>query len=104
MKITIEIPDQHMIDALRGAYSGYWCKYGAANWPNLAFCVTELEDTKERLPMGTYRVNRSRIAKAFNRMAIDYPTIFARFMAQNNDGNDNDILLQLACFNEVKYG
>jgi hypothetical protein len=99
MKITITIPNKHIRQAILGAHSRYWCS-----------CLTPRVDGSYSVKESGYdaepaiRFGKAKIARALDLIAANHIPLFARFAAGKNDGPDNDILLQYACFGELKYG
>lgn len=48
-------------------------------------------------------INRQRIIKTLEIMAIGYSVNFGNIMSDNSDAADADVFLQVACFGEVLY-
>lgn len=106
MKITIEVPDAAIDAALAAPHSRYWAK--KASWhrypEGAEGFVLEHSDLgrtgkPERIMLGS-----SKLKAALTKMAETQPARFARVKANEADGVDGDILLQLMAFGEVKYG
>lgn len=99
MKITIELQDKNIHNALERPHSRYWtneCYWDPSTCTGNV--IDRLEDNEPKIFL-----NSESIGKAFDVMYKEYPMCFARFMAGEIDGVDGDTLLQLMAFGERKY-
>jgi hypothetical protein len=100
MKITIEIPDEHIHDTLLYPHYNYWtneCKWDSVTCTGY---VIDVEEDDEPI----IELDASDLVKAFDILHKQYPKTFARFLSGDTDGVDGDSLLQLMAFGELKYG
>lgn len=95
MKLTIEVPDEHINGALAAPHSRYWAD--SAQW----------DPTKRSGKNGQHapiELNSHALKTALCLMATVCPRHFSRLMAGEYDGVTGDILLQLMAFGELRYG
>lgn len=101
MKIWLDIP-QSKVDSVISSGLGaikYWCK--SYRWDSVReeHCFFEEESNNE------IRLTDSDFGDALAKMAVDCPQHFGNFMSKLGwDQTTGDVLIQLACFGELKYG
>lgn len=105
MRITIEVPDEHIDGALAEPSSLYWAL--EASWRRYNDSpegwVLErggaADGAAERHLLGA-----ARLKKALGLMYHVRPVQFAKLASGQYDGETGDLLLQLMAFGEMKYG
>jgi hypothetical protein len=103
VKITITIPDAAIRQAILGAHSRYWAK-------DLTVCadgsyrLIEHMVTHDENQWVHHRFGKAKIAKAIEAMIMKHSTNLGRLADGCCDGPDGDLLIQYACFGELKYG
>jgi hypothetical protein len=97
MKITITIPDAAIRQAIRGAHSRYWAGTLYC-YPDGSYGIMEGEQQ--------HRFGKAKIAAAIKLLSKDKPNFesFGRLCDGCCDGPDGDLLIQYACFGELKHG
>ncbi len=117
MKITLDVSDIRIAQALVGAHSQYWCASitfssssdasGPAQWRRLVLAHTSATVTQRpdggNLPEALPITART-IATGLGKLAVAYPAVFGRLAGGEADGADGDTLLQCVVFGEVIYG
>jgi hypothetical protein len=105
MRVQIEIPDVNVHNAIRGArmpWSNGTCgrsEFLSQTWKT-SFTVHEVGDGETDV---NHTVTISRINKAIKLMAQNSPEHFGYLMANRSDSETGDLLIQYACFGEIKY-
>ena len=99
MKLTIEISDDIIRDAIGGASVSYWCNLARTAWDRdaITLSLTELADGRNTL------VEYSHFARALEIMAEKHPDALARLKSHTFDASTGDLLVQIAAFGERKY-
>jgi hypothetical protein len=99
MKITIEVPDEHINGALAAPRARCWAS--AASWDPEAkqgHVVDSLDD-------GTiYEIDEGSLRAGLIQMASKDPDVFARVLSGSYDAVTGDALLQFMAFGELRYG
>jgi hypothetical protein len=92
MNFTVTISDRVITNAYISAAIGYW---GARSGRR----VKDGDGT-------VYNVTDTKLMRAMSLLAADFNNSdsFARIMADRADTHDGDLLIQYACFGELKYG
>jgi len=109
MKLTLNIPDQRIVDLFVSACEGgsnYWCKEvnplgkapGAYTAMLGGFTVVDGETGK------SYEIGKAQIKKALELFPAKAPNQFAEFLSENDDAATGDCFLQLCVFGDVIYG
>lgn len=94
--VEIFIPDRVVDDTVHGARIAYWASAREHDGASGYWCITE-RDTGT-----TYKAS---LRNALALMALRYPKRFADMLNPLTiDGDTGDVLVQLACFGELKYG
>jgi len=102
MNCTICVPDRVIIDTLTSAIEGgiyYWCSQAtvSATHPlGARFC--------ERDGGAVFRFTMADWPRIVAVMATKAPRHFANMVREAGDAETGDVLVQLACFGEIKYG
>ena len=131
--VQIEIPDSRVADLLEAGFDGgasYWIGEATLVAPEgpifddgvtggrsklVAYPLSEggrveivtvddVEDLEEGVTPEKKFINRDLIHYALGIMSTRYPRHFATFMAENEDAETGDVLLQLAALGEIVYG
>jgi hypothetical protein len=100
MNISFDLSNQLIADTVSAGIDGgirYWCS-GSRRAHHLVVSFLETE-TGEWLSL-----TPSDWARALARMALQHPRHFADMISGHGDAATGDVLIQLACFQEVKYG
>ncbi len=104
MKVEIEVDQTLVDDAVRNGIEGgirYWCSaYGVrVGGVGRIRHFTETDGGQE------HAVTPRQMAKALAIMAVKHPKHFGDLMSSLRcDATTGDVLIQLACFGELKYG
>lgn len=101
MKITIDIPDQHINDALAAPHSIYWtteCEWDPETQSGYVI-DNEADDGPAR-----YELTPEKLQAALVYLATGYPRTIAGLIAGEFDGPMGDELLQAIAFGSVVYG
>lgn len=107
MKITLDIPDEYVRNAvIAGVHGG---RYGIGYWARASGLYTDLRitehmDTRDELQHVHHTLTPAKLRRACALLAMECPSMFARLVANNPDGPLGDNLIQLAIFGELKYG
>jgi hypothetical protein len=105
MKITITIPDAAIRSAILGAHSRYWAS-GLTVHDSGSYSVVERYESHSGPVKVTHRFGSVKIRRAIVLLSQDQPNFesFGRLCDGCCDGPDGDLLIQYACFGELKYG
>lgn len=109
MKITLDIPDSHIVNAVHaGLFSGrygigYWGVNRAWNFRTMRGQVTEHMDERDDTNHVHHALTPARLKAGAALLAKHCPEMFVRLVENNCDGPLGDNLLQLAIFGEIKY-
>lgn len=101
MKITIEVPDEHVHGALAGPHSRYWA--GEMDW-NTERCTGYVIECPDDGSNKRHRLSATRLGAGLVAMAKHNPSQFAALLSGDYDGITGDVLLQFMTFGEEKYG
>lgn len=97
MRLTLDIPDQFILDQLAGAAISYWCERCKWSTNLTSGWVIELEPDK-----GDEGKKHKLDFKRAIRLAVrQYPRILNEDLM---DAETGDMWVQLAAFGEIKYG
>jgi hypothetical protein len=102
MNITACIPDSLVFDTLVSAIEGginYWCsqaKLGSSDQLSARF--------SERDGGAVFELTEADWPRVVALMATKAPRHFANMFCGVGDAETGDVLVQLACFGEMKYG
>jgi hypothetical protein len=95
MKVTLEIPDGHIDNALTDPHSRHWCS--ELIWSGgYGKCV-------ERDGKVIHTLDSARIEKAIQLMAAQGRPELANVLGDSTDGPDRDVFLQYIVFGGLKY-
>jgi hypothetical protein len=109
MKITIDISDKLITDAIGSAGIGYWADTRRGTWnpKTMRLVVYETGDTKPK----THRLTREHFERGLALLAVKCPEHYRALVEENGDMYTGDALVQCACFpalvadtSELKYG
>jgi hypothetical protein len=101
MRIEIEVKDENVESALDVAGTSYWCSsWGRTPEGRLFFVEADGGDGEPR----TITVIDRYLVRGIALMAEKCPREFAELLADGGDANTGDVLAQLCCFGEIKYG
>jgi len=124
MKINITVSDELVLNALISGIEGgirYWAgqctsESGKVNVANLGrverFYTAPfsgghivINETQEIEPKNnqTFKLTLERLQKGLVIMAEKHPFHFARILRDNSDRITGDVLVQLSCFEDIKY-
>lgn len=97
MQIEINLTEKALVSAVASATISYWGQCSYRGMFPLA--------VSDRLDGGPAHVlELSDLVRAVGLLASCAPTHLGHLMLGNADGDTGDLLIQLACFGEVKYG
>lgn len=104
MKVTIEINEKNVNDTLASCHSRYWAD--ECDWDpqtNTGYVIErENGDGPKRI---RHDLNAASVERAVQAMAGGIRTdVLGRILANDTDGPDGDILLQLMAFGALPYG
>ncbi len=126
MKITLDVSDTLIAQALMGAHSRYWCErvvfsspvdasgavrgdsweHTCAEWRRVVLAAAHATVTQRpdggKLPEALPITART-IATGLGKLAGAYPAVFGRLVGGEADGEDGDTFLQCIVFGEVVY-
>jgi len=103
--VTIDVPDQLVTDTIITALEGginYWCRSaerGSADRLNITFFENEGPHPGTR-----HAFVASDWPRILATMATKAPRHFANLVGDYGDAVTADVLVQIACFGEIKYG
>lgn len=109
MKITIEISDKIITDAIGDAGIGYWADVQRGSWnpKTMRLVVYETGDGKTK----RHTITREHIERGLVLLALKCPQRYTELVEENGDMYTGDALVQCAAFpalvadtNELKYG
>lgn len=110
IKLTIELPEQRIIDMFIGACEGgsnYWCQSVTPLGPDSlgaygamlgGFTCVEIEGGKK------HKVSAKDIANAIVLMANKHPNHFGDMVGETDDASTADVFLQLCVLKDLIYG
>lgn len=103
MRVTIEIPDSHIDNALAEPCSRYWADEALWDTTTHTGYVVEREngDGPKRI---RHELDSGRVSRAVQLLVTESPLLLCRLCADGTDGPDGDALLQLMAFGELRYG
>ncbi len=108
MQVNISIPDDHIRNAVGGARFGYWASAPEATWSRVNLTLTLREHEYGTSDPQTFNLTLDSWIHALALMGTHSSRgvceALARILAGRADGNDGDMLVQFACFGELKYG
>lgn len=111
MNITINIPEQKIVDALVSACedgSYYWARTDGLPYDrrgkSLRLPITVIEHLDGAEPVKQYLLNKKALTMGLQLMAEKHPHHFANMLTGNGDWITGDVLLQLSTLGELKYG
>lgn len=100
MKITVDVPNAHIDNALAGPASHYWANEAAwTRYPD----GPEGYVVEDGIPPARHTLGSAKLKTALTKMADEFPARFGRIKSGDSDALDGDVLLQLMAFGEVKY-
>lgn len=108
MKVTIEIPDQVIINCIDSADIGYW-----AGVPSGADTAEMLDNKAEAVieeygdepdVVSIHTLTGKKICKALPIIAKRWPWHFKDILSDNSDVITGDVLIQVAIFGDIIYG
>lgn len=102
MKVTLDIDDDIIRDAVGSANIDYWTRQ--ARWSNRAELKLRLVETEpDKGSDGVCCLSREDFERALVILATKYPHHFKDLIARTGDMYTGDILIQCAAFGEEKY-
>lgn len=97
MRVVIKLDRRRIADMLCTRGCDYWAEFDGVK------VRVRIDDSAEHAGK-KYVLTDSRLRRGMQLMAIKYPRHFADYLAENDDAETADVLVQLACFGELIYG
>lgn len=97
LRVVIKLNMRHVCDMIRCADIGYW-----AECDGISVRVRIADDPA--YAGKKYALTDARIRRGMQLMADKYPRHFASYLADSDDAETGDMLVQLVCFGEVIFG
>lgn len=104
MKVLLDVPDDVLCAVVEGAHIRYWARDVRFSPSALLLVLREREGDDGDAITEPIRVDAAGFELALARMAAMAPAQFGRLIAGDWDADTGDVLVQLACFGDVKYG
>lgn len=110
MRLTIDVADQLIIDAIEAADIGYWARVprGADTKAMLESreeaIVEDNEDFDDRNRPKQYTLTGEKLKAGLQIIADKFPHHMADIMSGNADATTGDVIIQCALFNDIIYG
>jgi hypothetical protein len=103
MKITITIPDAAIRSAILGANRHYWATSLAVRTDG-SYSLAEHMDTRDEGAWVRHHFGVARLRIALGLLCKSNLAAFGRLLTGFTTSDDGDLLIQYACFGELKYG
>lgn len=110
MRLTIEVPDQKIIDAIESADIGYWARVpqGADTKRMLEgleeAIIEDIETTDRNGDPLRYTLTGEKLRQGLQLLADKWPHHMADVLEENADAITGDVIIQCALFNDIIYG